>query len=121
MPLPNVCQICGVPVGQARPGRWIHVDDLPEGAQEHEALPVDRVEFQVLHAAKAQEGPLIYAKVWAKRMEERVALPEFEGVAFSDEVRWGIVLFQALEVAEVKIKRLGEDLEILSHGSSRGE
>lgn len=118
--LPHVCAVCGVSTGRARSGRWIHVDDLPEGSKPHEVVAVDRAAYQVAQVSEVRETPLIHAKAWAQALEARMGREEYAGLKWSDEVKHGVVLYQALEAAEVKVRRLQADLELLAAGG-RGE
>ncbi len=41
-----VCGICGVPVGAAKNGRFVHLDDIPQGVNpDHEITPVPSSDF----------------------------------------------------------------------------
>jgi len=40
-----VCRHCGVAIGVARKGGFVHLDGLPDGVDEHEAVPVDQQEY----------------------------------------------------------------------------
>lgn len=41
------CLVCGVEVGQAKNGRWLHLDDVPEGAPDHEVSLVDTKDYAI--------------------------------------------------------------------------
>lgn len=41
----DVCAIDGVPVGKSRSGLLVHLDELPENAEPHDAVPVTREQW----------------------------------------------------------------------------